>query len=117
MNGVSDAADDEPHPGMPHATYGSQLNARASSFTSESIVKYDVGGSLIVEFCVGMVRCTDHGSKLKKTSFGDTTRCMNSVGKKKTKCQTTSARSACLCFRRGRNRVQFMLTAGRKNTS
>jgi len=38
MNGVSDAADDEPQPGMPHATNGSQWNERGSSRTSDSIV-------------------------------------------------------------------------------
>src|ERR1051326_2959660 len=38
VNGVSDAADDEPQPGMPQATNGSQWNARRSPLTSASIV-------------------------------------------------------------------------------
>ena len=72
-------------PGMPDATYGFQWNAGQSFFTSDISVKYAVGGSLSSEFCTSAGRALAHGSKLLKTSLGETTRCMNNVGKKKTK--------------------------------
>src|SRR4051794_22864249 len=81
MKGESTAAADEPQPGMPEATYGFQWKARQSDFTSDISVKYAVGGSFSSEFCTSAGRTLAHGSKLLKTSFGDGTRCMNSVGK------------------------------------
>src|SRR5436305_4888165 len=73
-------------------------------------VKYDVGGSLMTEFWTSSGFTIDQGSKFAKTSFGDTTRPMNSVGKKKTKCQTTSAARAVLCLRSARfKRREFIV--------
>src|SRR5438309_1595857 len=83
-NGVSKAEADEPKPGMPEATKGFQWNAAGRDFNSDIRVKYDVGGSLITEFCTSSGRVMAQGSKFEKTSFGDTTRPMKSVGKKKT---------------------------------
>ena len=85
MNGESTAAAEEPHPGIPEATYGFQWNACQSCLASDIRVKYAVGGSFSSEFCASAGRTVAHGWKLEKTSFGDGTRPMNSVGKKKTK--------------------------------
>src|SRR5262249_2017315 len=104
MNGESTAAADDPQPGMPLAMYGFQWNARQSDFASDISVKYAVGGSFSSETCASDGRAVAHGSKFEKTSFGDGTRPVNSVGKKKTKCQTASAISAMRCLRTKRSK-------------